>query len=302
MCGQTVPADSFHGKPMTKNEKRAQEVMDKTTFSPLNSCIQDGLWDGINPTALPRSELCCGVGDWTLGRRRSANRWPVIAVWPGSGWRGRCRQDRSGKAEPCCGQTLPAGDRCGAARSGFGRWVAWASGKRKKLKNGNTPIGFLLGLVALLSSAVAVAVAGCAGGSDIYTEPKGDAPGSVSPKASWAAVGDVVAPGAAIDGDIRTGAIAQGDYAGRSIAIDLRKACMFQTVVIDHGGGQDGYAAEVELAASVNGRRFDVKYVTVGTRRVTILSLPTPTMARYIRIRATRVGGRSWRLAEVYVQ
>jgi hypothetical protein len=73
-------------------------------------------------------------------------------------------------------------------------------------------------------------------------------------------------------------------------------------VVLEHGAAEMDFARSVEAAVSTDGRSFQPVYVGIGTRRVTILLLPSPTLARHLRVRAVRAADRPWSLAEIYVQ
>jgi len=85
------------------------------------------------------------------------------------------------------------------------------------------------------------------------------------------------------------------------LTIDLGKSCMFNMVVIDHGPGGTGYAHQVTLLVSIDGTDFQPIHVSPGTRRITTLSVITPTLARYIRLEATEPGAQPWSIAEVYL-
>jgi len=58
----------------------------------------------------------------------------------------------------------------------------------------------------------------------------------------------------------------------------------------------------VAVATSLDGEAFVERHQAPGTRRVTILSLPEPVLARYVRVRAARPGDQPWSLAEVFLQ
>ena len=147
-----------------------------------------------------------------------------------------------------------------------------------------------------------LAIAGCGPASTIYTGSRGFLAASVTPKSMWRAFGDVIDPAAAVDGNVGTAATSGREYTGHAVTIDLGKACLFQTVIIEHGRSDLGYARTVEVATSTHGSGFQTKYTTHGTRRATIISLPRPVLARYLRLRAVRADDRPWSLAEVYIQ
>ncbi|NQU75705.1 MAG: discoidin domain-containing protein, partial [Planctomycetes bacterium] len=107
---------------------------------------------------------------------------------------------------------------------------------------------------------------------------------------------------AAIDGDIRTAAVSYRNYTGDAITIDLNKTCLFQTIIIYHGTNEFGFAHTVEVAVGSDISAFQTVYITLGTRKVTVVSLPKPVLGRYLRLRAVRAGREPWSLAEVYLQ
>lgn len=143
---------------------------------------------------------------------------------------------------------------------------------------------------------------GCAAASPIYRDSQGFVPNSVTPRSTWQASGGVIRPVDAIDGDFRTAAVSYRHYTGQAITVDLSKICLFQTVIIEHGKRDLGFTRTVEVATSTDGQTFQTAYVAPGTRRVTILSLPKPALARFLRLRALRAGQHPWALAEIYVQ
>ena len=123
----------------------------------------------------------------------------------------------------------------------------------------------------------------------------------ITPQSSWSARGSLSTPQNAVDGNFATTARA-GGQGGGEIVIDLKEICLFQTVIIEHGKSEEGYARLVGVATSVDGRSFTDRYVGVGSRRVSILSLSAPVLARYVRLQAIKPGPEPWSLAEVYVQ
>ncbi len=145
-------------------------------------------------------------------------------------------------------------------------------------------------------------VTGCGPSGPIYRDAGGIIPSSVTPKANWVASGDPQRPAAAIDGDVTTAAATTGSYVGQALTIDLTKACLFQMVVVEHGSQEQGFAGSVEVAVSTDGQSFQTEYTVPGTRRVTIICLPQPTLARYIRLRVLRPGPAPWHLAEIYIR
>ena len=107
----------------------------------------------------------------------------------------------------------------------------------------------------------------------------------------------------AIDGSSHTYAITTGkDYSGASITIDLERQCIFNMVVLIHGRKEFGFAKEVKLSISTDGKHFKPCYQTFGTRKITYISVLTPVTARYIRFTAVKPGSKPWAIAEVYLQ
>ena len=146
-----------------------------------------------------------------------------------------------------------------------------------------------------------VVAPGCAV-SPIYQE--GTLPGlAVLPKKSdWRAVGSLQDIRYAIDGDINTAALNGAAAEEATITIDLGRACMFNTVVIDHGRNEPAYAHSVAVLISMDGKNFTQRYSAPGTRRVSTFCMPSPVLARYVRIAALAPRAGSWSVAEVYLQ
>jgi hypothetical protein len=94
----------------------------------------------------------------------------------------------------------------------------------------------------------------------------------------------------------------QADYRGASFVIDLGRPCIFNTVVLQHGSDEMGFAREVNIATSTDGKNYTDRYTAPGTRKVTFFNLLTPVSARYVRITATRAGKKPWTISQVYFQ
>ena len=124
----------------------------------------------------------------------------------------------------------------------------------------------------------------------------------ITPRARWQATGAFDSPELAIDGDRRTAAVSGDSYTNATITIDLGKTCMFNTVIVDHGPEEYGYCRRVSVLTSVNGKDFKARLSAPGTRRVTVFSLVTPVLGRYVRLQATVPGARPWSIGEVYLQ
>ena len=107
----------------------------------------------------------------------------------------------------------------------------------------------------------------------------------------------------AIDGNAATAAVApRSGYDGASITIDLGKMCLFNFVAIEHGPNPLGYARQVGILTSSDGKTFTRRYSGPGKRKVTGLLLTKPIMARYVKLQADVPGARPWSVAEVYLQ
>ena len=141
---------------------------------------------------------------------------------------------------------------------------------------------------------------GCVG--DIgYTGSPPPLDNSVSPRRQWKAAGTITDPARAIDGNLGTLALAN-PHNNAALTVDLAKACIFNMVVIDHGSNEYGFARRIAVSVSLDGKRFTRVHTGMGARRVTLLSIMKPTLARYIRLEATMSGPRPWAVAEVYFQ
>lgn len=144
---------------------------------------------------------------------------------------------------------------------------------------------------------------GCDVVAPVYSPSTGGYLGAnITPKNTWAARGDLANPASAIDHDLSTAARSDYQYKGTELIIDLKKVCLFQSVIIEHGAARGGHCRSVNISTSVDGRIYNNKYIAPGTRRVTIISLPAPTLARYVRLEASSPGRSRWAIAEIYIQ
>ena len=149
---------------------------------------------------------------------------------------------------------------------------------------------------------VAAVVGGCGGGSSVNYSGKG-APGSaITDRKLWRAGGDLRDAGKAIDGDLRTAAVSGASYGTAAITIDLGKPCVFNRVIVEHGPDEYGFPRRMAVATSLDGEQFTRQTEVPGKRRVTILCLPKPVLARYLRLRVTAPGVQPWNIAEIYLQ
>ncbi len=144
---------------------------------------------------------------------------------------------------------------------------------------------------------------GCDVVAPVYRQSTGGYLGAnITLKNTWSVRGDLANPAAAADEDLSTFARSNHGYTGAELIIDLKKVCLFQTVILEHGAARNGHCRKADISTSVDGKHFSNKYVVPGTRRVTIISLPAPTLARYVRIKVVRPGRSRWAIAEVYIQ
>ena len=158
-------------------------------------------------------------------------------------------------------------------------------------------------LLIPVAAGATVCASGCGAGA-IYSGGSMFNPPAITPKAKWAIYGDLLQIRHAIDGDTYTAAVEKsyGRQKQSSFTIDLGRVCLFNTVVIDHGVDEFGYCRTVGVSSSTDGDSFKQCHSGPGTRRVTILSLPTATLARYVRVHCEVANPRPWSVAEVYLQ
>jgi hypothetical protein len=154
-------------------------------------------------------------------------------------------------------------------------------------------------MVSGLCGWLLLSAAGCT--NPIYDEASGRSPYAMTPRSTWKIVGDVRDPQKAIDNDLGTAAVTGPNYENAVVTIDLGKPRLFNMVVIDHGRDEMGFCKRVAVYTSQDGQNFAYQYATLGTRRVTVIALPNPTLARYIRLQAVVPGANPWSLAEIYV-
>jgi hypothetical protein len=144
---------------------------------------------------------------------------------------------------------------------------------------------------------------GCDSVTPIYRASTGGFAGSdISPKGTWTATGSLSNPQAALDEDLATAARSDLRVAEPELTLDLKRLCLFQTVIVEHGAEPNGHGRTVSVSTSEDGRLFLQRHVGPGTRRVTILCLPVPVLARYVRLKAAGSGSMPWNVAEVYLQ
>ncbi len=155
----------------------------------------------------------------------------------------------------------------------------------------------------ILLAVLVMGLVGCDQAVPVYTATTGGYLGAdISSKRLWRLTGEMANPQAAADEDLTTSAQSDYNSAGAALTIDLGRPCLFQTVILDHGNARDGHARRIAVAVSMDGRTFIDQHVGPGKRRVTIVSLPKPVLARYVRVRVVGSGPQPWSVAEVYLQ
>jgi len=155
----------------------------------------------------------------------------------------------------------------------------------------------LFAIPALLASS-----GGCEPGPIYGPDAQRLSVGSITPRKSWTATGNLDKPDLATDGDLNTMAVGRTGNPPPSLRIDLGQACTFNFVVVDHGRDELAFARRVEIATSMDGRTFSPCMIGPGTRRVSNFMLPKTALARYIRITAIEPGAKPLAVAEVYLQ
>ena len=155
------------------------------------------------------------------------------------------------------------------------------------------------GLCGLALSLLLWAVLGCGGLPDYQTDSS-----RISSRAKWTVVGTrgIEDAAKALDGDRDTAAVSSASYDKAHITIDLGKVCLFNMVVIDHGPSEYGFCGQVAVLTSLDNSAYTPRQSAAGTRRVSIVSLIKPHLARYVRIRADVEGSRPWSLGEIYLE
>ncbi len=152
----------------------------------------------------------------------------------------------------------------------------------------------------ILATVVTMLTAGC---GDSFTHGRGPGGSRVTRPETWKLSGDLSNLPRAVDNSFGTVATSGNSYVGDVVTVDLGAPCLLNLVVMSHGKStQDGYPRRVALDVSLDGQKFKKVAEVSGTRRVTAISIVTPTLARYIRLRALEEGPRPWAIAELVVQ
>ncbi len=146
-------------------------------------------------------------------------------------------------------------------------------------------------------------LSGCDDVGQVYRPTTGGYLGTdISPKRTWLVTGELLDVTSAADSDFTTSARSDYEYSGATLTVDLRRVCLFQTVILEHGASEHGHPRKLAVATSIDGKTYTLRHTAPGKRRVTILSLPEPVLARYVRLRVVQPGPRPWNVAEIYLQ
>jgi len=130
-------------------------------------------------------------------------------------------------------------------------------------------------------------------------------PGAMAVQSEWNVTGT---PGQfsflsfAHDGNAMTVCQAKTYNRGQYITIDFTRPCIFNMIAIQHGPFEYGYAREIAVEISNDGKNFTRIFTGEGTRKITYLCILSPVKARYVRLVALRPGIEKWSIAEVYFQ
>ncbi len=146
----------------------------------------------------------------------------------------------------------------------------------------------------------ALALVGC--DSPYIQKPPDIVKTAVTAKNRWRASGNVSDAGNAVDANPSTAAVASHAGSGATLTVDLSRPCMFNMVVVNHGPNGHGYATQLELATSTDGKIFTTRKTVYGTRKVTTVLLIRPILARYVRLKVLQSGPKPWSAAEIYIQ
>lgn len=131
------------------------------------------------------------------------------------------------------------------------------------------------------------------------------APGVISSNKEWTIVahgGGFKDVRSAIDDNQATSALSGRGYTNASLTLDLGRSCYFNCIAILHGNHQDGYARQVALSSSLDGKTYKHQKTVYGTRKVTYILLVQPIRARYLRFTAVRQNIHPWSISEIYLQ
>ena len=152
-----------------------------------------------------------------------------------------------------------------------------------------------------MSLATAAVVGLSCGPAPLYSENGPSGTAIITPRASWVVKGTLANAAAAVDGQFETAAVAPPGLAPVKLYVDLGKTCLFNMVVLEHGRDETACGRQVQVAVSMDGATYGPVATTTGGRRVTVISLIGPVLARYLELTAVP-GSQGWAVAEMYVE
>lgn len=130
-------------------------------------------------------------------------------------------------------------------------------------------------------------------------------PATIAPRKEWT----IKARGAvfhkidkAIDSSKSSAAVSGRNYTNGTVTVNLGRTSYFNSVAILHGPNPGGYARQVALSTSLDGRRYTHQETVYGTRKVTYILLVQPVRARFIRFTAVRQGATPWSISQIFLQ
>ena len=137
----------------------------------------------------------------------------------------------------------------------------------------------------------------------IYHHGRTHSPAAAVPdRRQWRVTGDLRNSHKAADGNVSSAAVSLRNYDSAYITVDLGKVSLFNMVIVDHGAEEFGFCRRLAVETSLDGKTFTFQYAAPGTRRVTLLVLSRPVLARYVRLKTIVPGMRRFSVAEVYLR
>ena len=149
---------------------------------------------------------------------------------------------------------------------------------------------------------VALVAAGAVGCGSPYVVDRQFAAGALTPRSRWKASGPLKDPAKALDGNDTTAAVSEPYYNDVALTIDLGEVCVLNMITIDHGPDEMGFCIRIAAETSLDGENFVRRAEAPGTRRATFISMVTPVLARYVRLKVVAQGEKPWSVAEVHLQ
>ena len=131
------------------------------------------------------------------------------------------------------------------------------------------------------------------------------APGVITSNKEWTVVahgGSFKDIRSSIDNNQATAAVSGRNYMNAAVTLDLGQMSYFNCIAILHGNNEDGYARQVALSTSHDGKTYKHQKTVYGTRKVTYILLVQPIRARYIRLTAIRQNVQPWSISEIFIQ